>query len=114
VYIKKKNIALCIVFSVITCGLYMLYWLYCLAEDLCCVAKREMSGGGMVLLFSIITCGIYELYWYYRAGETLEELRREQGRSGGYLGILYLVLGLLGFGIISFALIQNELNEYAQ
>ena len=29
--VEKKNIALCIVFTVLSCGLYGWYWLYCLA-----------------------------------------------------------------------------------
>ena len=33
--------------------------------------------------------------------------------GGGHLGILYLLLGIFGFGIISYALMQSELNKYA-
>ena len=31
--IPRRNIALCIVLSIVTCGIYGLYWLLCLAED---------------------------------------------------------------------------------
>lgn len=113
-YIKKRNIALCILFSILTFGLYGLYWVYCLAEDTGSAAARKMPGGGAVLLFSILTCGIYQLYWFYRAGDALDELRQGRGRGTGHLAILYLVLGLLGFHLVSYALMQYELNEYAQ
>lgn len=112
--IEKKNIALCIVFSIITCGIYSLYWLFSMAEDINMAAsKPDGTSGGMVLLFSIITCGIYTLYWLYKSGDQLEQLRMERGRAQGHLAILYLLLGLFGFSVISYALIQSELNEYA-
>ena len=107
--VECKSIALCIVLSLITCGIYGLYWMYCLAEDVNIVTGRADASGGMVLLLSIVTCGIYGLYWLYKCGDAMDRLRG----GGGYLGILYLLLGLLGFGVISFALLQSNLNEYA-
>lgn len=112
--IVKKNIALCIVFSIITCGIYSWYWLYSLAEDVNAVANREDGpSGGMVLLFTIITCGIYGWYWLYKAGDALEQERAARGKAQGYLAILFLVLAVVGLGIISYAIMQSELNEYA-
>lgn len=31
--IQQRNIALCIVLSIVTCGLYGLYWYVCLTND---------------------------------------------------------------------------------
>jgi len=36
-----------------------------------------------------------------------------QGQAQGHLGILYLLLAIFGFSIISYALLQSEINEYA-
>lgn len=111
---ERKSIPLCIVLSLVTCGLYSLYWMYCLAEDIRFLARDEgIPGGGTVLLLSLVTCGIYGLYWLYRCGELMDALRARNGRLEGHLGILCLLLGVLGFGIIAFALLQSELNEYA-
>lgn len=112
--IEKKNIALCIVFSIITCGIYSWYWLYCLAEDVNIAADRQDGpSGGFVLLFTIITCSIYQWYWLYKSGDLLEQGRASRGKPQGYLSILYLLLGLFGVGLIAFALMQSELNDYA-
>ena len=112
--IPRRNIALCIVLSIITCGIYGLYWLFCLAEDVNAVTRRpDATSGGLVLLFSIITCGIYQLYWLYRSGADLDRVRIERGGLQGHLGILYLVLAIFSLGIVSYALMQSELNEYA-
>jgi len=112
--IPKRNIAVGILLSVVTCGIYGMYWLFCLAEDVNQLAGRpDATSGGMVLLFSIITCGIYQLYWFYKSGDILDSMREARGRAHGYLGILYLLLAIFGFGIVSYALMQSELNEYA-
>lgn len=112
--IQRKSIGLCIVLSIVTCGIYSLYWLYSMAEDLNMVTARpDGPSGGLVLLLTIVTCGIYGLYWLYRAGDDLDRQRAEQGQLPGHLGILYLLLSLLGFTIVSYALLQSELNGYA-
>lgn len=112
--IEKRSIALCIVLSLVTCGIYGLYWQYCMAEDTNRVTGRvDGTTGGMVVLFSIITCGIYGLYWLYMCGDHLDSMRMEQGGAQGHLALLYLLLSIFGFGIISYALLQSELNEYA-
>lgn len=112
--IQRKSIGLCIVLSIVTCGFYSLYWLYCLAEDVNKAAARVNGpSGGMVLLLSIVTCNIYGLYWLYRSGDDLDRQRAARGLPAGHLGILYLVLAIFGFAIISYALMQSELNEYA-
>lgn len=112
---QKRSVALCIVLSFVTCGIFSLYWLYCLADDVNYVSGRTGdTPGGMVLLLTIVTCGIYGLYWLYKTGETMDQVRSMHGQMGGHLGILYLLLGLFGFGIISYALMQSELNGYAQ
>lgn len=112
--IENRNIALCIIFSFITCGIYMFYWMYTMTED-----TNSLSGdpyatsGGVVILLSIVTCGIYALYWLYKRGEILDQAKMRRGMPAGNSGILYLILSIVGLSIISYALIQNELNNFA-
>lgn len=69
--------------------------------------ETQATSGGMVFLFSIITCGIYGLYWLYKMGERCDRIKRTQGSSG----VLYLILGIFGFGFISYCLIQDTINK---
>ena len=111
---ERRSVGLCIVLSLVTCGLYTLYWLYSLAGDMDRLTGGHSGGsGGMVLLLTIVTCGLYGWYWLYRCGDALDQLRYSQGERAGYLGILYLLLGVFSLGIISYALMQAELNSYA-
>ena len=70
------------------------------------------TSGGMALVFSLITCGIYSISWAYKMGEKLDMARAQRGVPTGSLAIVYLVLSLFGLSIVTFALIQSELNKY--
>lgn len=111
---KERNIALCIIFSLITCGIYGLYWFVCLTNDSLYVSKEKGASGGLALVFCIITLGIYALYWSYKMGDRIDIGKKMHNISGGSNnGILYLVLSIFGLGIIAWALMQNELNKFA-
>lgn len=74
--IKQRNIALCIVFSIITFGIYALYWFVCLTND----ANQESgqtdaTSGGVALLLTIVTCNIYGWFWAYKMGEKIDAIK---------------------------------------
>lgn len=106
--IEKRGIALCIVLTLITCSIYSYFWVAKIQEDLNTLTGDHKTSGGMVVLLSIVTCGIYSFFWYYNSGKRLATACNTQDNS-----ILYLILPFLGLGIVSMALIQNELNNYA-
>lgn len=110
--IERKNVGLCIVLSIITCGIYGLFWMARLNSDsLAAAGIISGTSGGMVVLLSIITCGIYAIYWNYKLGERLERVRAEHGEPTGSLSILYLRLSLFGLSIISCALAQSCMEK---
>lgn len=107
---QPRNVGLCIVLSIITCGIYAIYWMYCIHNDVQEVSGVTMgTSAGMVIVLDIITCGIYGIYWNYKMGQALDNAK---GVPGGNSGILYLVLALLGLGIVSMAIMQSELNHF--
>lgn len=83
--IKQRNIALCIVFSIITFGIYALYWFVCLTND----ANQESgqtdaTSGGVALLLTIVTCNIYGWFWAYKMGEKIDAIKTKNGQQQGY------------------------------
>lgn len=111
----QRSIAVAIILSIVTCGIYTIYWYIKLVDELN-EAAGNVGGtsGGVVFLLTIVTCGIYGLYWFYKAGELINTAKQNRGiPADSSSSILYLILGLLGFGIINYALIQNELNKFA-
>lgn len=114
VMIERRNIAVCIVLTLVTCGIYGIYWIMCLTNDVNTVSG-DVNGtsGGMVVLLTIVTCGIYGIYWAYKQGEKLDFTKNNRGIPSSNSGVLYLILQIFGFGIIAYALMQNELNKLA-
>ena len=114
VMIERRNIAVCIVLTLVTCGIYGIYWIVCLTNDVNTVSG-DVNGtsGGMVVLLTIVTCGIYGIYWAYKQGEKLDFTKNNRGIPSSNSGVLYLILQICGFGIIAYALMQNELNKLA-
>ena len=77
--IKERSIVLYIILSIITCGIFGLYWFVCITEDTNAAADVAGTSGGLALLFTIITCGIYGFYWAYKCGEKLDIAKEKRG-----------------------------------
>ena len=110
--VKEKSIGLCIVLSIVTCGIYCLYWLYCLAKDLndLCDSQNQEKGSdaGLVIVLSIVTCGIYQLYFMYKAGKMLASLTRSNGTHPSDDSVILLVLSIFGLPLISYCIQDKE------
>lgn len=93
--IKNRNIALAVIFSILTCGIYGLYWLVKLNNDMCALTPDDsyQTGGGMVLLLTIITCGIYGWFWAYKMGCKMDRLSADKSHT-----VLFIILQAIGLG----------------
>lgn len=110
--VRPRSIPLCIVLSLITCGIYLLYWFVCVTDEVNEVTQEYDTSGIVSLLLTIITCGIYGLYWGYKMGDKLDRSRMRNHISTSAFPIIFLVLNLFGLTIVSCAIIQSELNHY--
>ena len=110
--IQRREIAISIVLSVITCGIYGIYWFIKLNDEINYVADDRMATtGGMAFLFSILSCGIYLFYWMYKMGEKLDGIYINKGWPAQSRGIIYLILSFFGLSIVSYALMQDSVNK---
>lgn len=107
--ITERSIALYIVLSVVTCGLFAIYWIFTLNDDMNQISEREASGV-LVFLLMIITCGIYGLYWAYKLGQSIDSYYND----GESRSVLYLLLSVFGLSIITYAIAQNDFNKIAR
>lgn len=107
--IVPRNIVVAIILSFVTCGIYQIYWMIKINDEVNLLASEpDAPSGVIVFLLSLVTCGIYGLFWMYKMGERCDRIK---GSVGGSSAILYLILGVLGLGIVNYCLIQDTLNK---
>ena len=112
--IKQRNIGICILLSIVTCGIYGLYWFVVLTDDINQESgETDATSGGMSLLITIVTCNIYGWFWAYKMGEKIDAIKTKNGQPAGNSSILFLLLQLCGLGIVSYAIMQDTINKNA-
>ena len=110
--IAQRNVPICVILSIVTFGIYGLYWYVCVTNETNVVTGEYGPSGGMALLLTIVTLGIYGIYWGWKMGSKLDASRARHGVAPGSFAILFLVLNLFGLTIVTLAIMQNELNRY--
>ncbi len=105
----QRNIVLSVVLSLLTLGIYGIYWFIKVNNEANEMGKGDYkTGGGMVILFIIITFGIYALYWCYKQGENYDYI---SGKTNSDSSLLFLIIGLISSTLIPLILLQNEINK---
>ena len=102
-----RSLVAFILLSIITCGIYELYFIYALARDVnaaCAGDGQSTAGLVKLVLLSFITCGIYGWYWYYALGNRLAANAPRYGlnfQENGTTVLLWMLLGslLCGLGV---------------
>jgi hypothetical protein len=110
--IEKRSIPVCIILAIITCGIYILFWEYKILDGLYRANGKPSSAGTDVLL-SIVTCGLYGLYMMYQAGKMESEILARYGMPHRDDSVFYLILGFISLGIVTFCILQNNINSMA-
>ena|SRR5690554_886838 len=101
---QKRNVFLMVLFTILTLGIYQLYW-YCSFQNQLKKHTGQGFGGGMHLFVTIITLGIYAIVWQYKAGKRLVVLGAPDN------AVLYLVLNLFGLGFLNPYIMQSQANN---
>ena len=108
---EVKSIGLCVLFSLLTFGIYWLVWKYKLIKKIKLLNNDNSSSVGEFLLCTFVP--FYIFYWYYTRATKIEIGARAYGIRISNNNIIYLVLSIFGLSIVCDALIQNDLNTIA-
>ena len=109
IQIEKRNICVCILLSIVTFGVYGIYWMYLLVKNTRSIQKIKTSCVGEMLCLFLVP--FYYLYWWYTKGEKTKQEFNEHNYTAGSNGTVYLVLALFGFSIVSMAIMQSDFNS---
>ncbi len=91
--------------SIVTCGIYSYYFLYCLARDINTMCQEDgdsTPGIAAFILLSFVTCGFYALYWYYKIGNRLQANAPRYGlvfQENGTTILMWQIVGALLCGL---------------
>lgn len=103
---KKRSIGVMILLTIITLGIYTIYWQCSFQNQLKKTTGKGFGGVGHFFM-CLITFGIYPIYWNFAAGKRLNELGATDQ------AVLYLILNLIGFGWLNMFLMQSQANKLA-
>lgn len=100
--VKKRNPILVIIFSIITLGIYLVYWLYS--------TKKEMVElGADIPTFWYIIIPIANIYWLYKYSIGTAQVTKKENN----MGLIYFILWIV-FSPAAIILTQIELNKLAK
>lgn len=98
--VKHRNIFLVYLFSIITLGIYAIYWLVS--------TKGEINGmGAKIPTAWLLIIPIVNIYWLYKYSEAFAQTVKKDNNVALWF-ILFLLIGIIMPGIV-----QSELNKLA-
>lgn len=118
----NRSLVTYILLTLVTCGIYSYYFLYCMARDMniMCDGDGEQTAGlVMFILLSLVTCGIYAWIWYYKMGNRLASNAPRYGlnfQENGTTVLMWLLLGsfLCGIGpFVAMHILIKNMNTLA-
>ena len=107
--VRKRKIGVCILLSIITLGIYAIYWQYLLVKNVRATQRDRFSCVGE--MSCLIFIPFYSVYWWYTRGKTVKKEFEEHGFSASGNEIAYLILSVFGLGIVSMAIMQHDFNS---
>jgi len=108
----SRSPVMVLVLSLITCGIYYLYWIYMTSlETQRYLGTNNSTSPGLEVVLCIFTCGIYYIYWNYKYGKVIAECHQRAGITVEDNSILYLLLSIFQFGLVGSIIMQSSLNR---
>ena len=102
----KRNEVAVILLSLITCGIYTIYWFYVTTEELNKEeANDELMNYILAFLLSLVTCGIYGIYWEYKFFSKVDKVLNTDNCLLNFLLSLFLT------PIVGMAITQDSMNK---
>lgn len=110
--LQRKNIGICLLLNLFTISIYTYVWAYSIMKKIRLLSGKDTDCGGELLCFMFVP--FYKFFWFYTRGGEISgqasywgvELKRRQG--------CYLAISLLLNAPIALAVMQSELNGFAE
>jgi hypothetical protein len=90
--VTQRSIGWAVVLSLITFGIYGIYWFIVLTNEVGRLSGDSSFTGGKHFLLSLITCGIWTYVWSYQLGKQIAEAQHQRGLYASDNSVLFFVL----------------------
>lgn len=111
IVIRQKILSLSVILSIVTLGIYLIYWDYHLIKNTRAIKNQETGGAAELLLRIFIP--FYSWYWWFTRGKSIKKELQERGYHTVGNSVAYLILAIFGLVIIPSALMQLDFNTLA-
>ncbi len=110
---KQRSIPVFILLSIVTCGIYTLVWYWSAMNELYRAGGKSIGNLDPVVQFILLFFYVGGIFFAINADDNLNEVRAQKGLPRQENKVLYVILEVLGLGLITCALVQNEMNHLA-
>lgn len=108
-----------VLLTMVTCGIYKLFWLYRTTSELRAATGDPTLNAGTDVLLSLVTCGFWGAYAEYRNTQKIHDVlrsrdpsHRDQSQTVLILMVTSVIVGVTWF-VASF-IVQEEFNALAR
>ncbi len=106
------NTALYLVLTLLTCGLFNLYWNYRQMQSCNELLGTKVFSFFWWIVLVVITFGLYHFYYQYKMGRAINDIQYHYRLSPtNGLPILSLLAAILGVGVVADCIHQYEINR---
>ena len=116
--VKERKIFWAAGLSILTFGIYALYWVYHLQQDTNrLLGMRSEPSPATVVILGVVTFGIYFVYWSWRQGKKFKMEAEGRGSTEARdLPALYMVFQILTYfvgitWVIVLMMMQDRINQ---
>ena len=108
--LTKRSVVTVIVLSIITCGVYTLYWYYVTMKELYDAGGKSIGGLEPLIQFVLLFLYVGGIFFAINANDNLNEIKSQRGMQVTDNKLIWVILSLF-IPIVVVALVQNEMNE---
>lgn len=108
--VKNRSVATVVILSIVTCGIYNIYWMWCAINELDSAGKK--SNMDPIIQFILLFFYVGYIVFALNASENINSIREQKGLPPKDDKVLWIILSII-FPLAEIALVQSAMNEVA-
>lgn len=110
--LQNRSVATVIILSLVTCGIYSLYWTYVTIEALDNEGQSSNMPAIVQFLLTLFLANVGYILFAINANNNLNSIRAKRGAMAKDQMVLYIILAVV-CPIAFVGVLQNDINEIA-